>query len=713
MATPAALPAQFGRYRIVRQVGAGGMGAVYLAEDTVLGRHVALKVPHLTGAGPEVIERFYREARVAAGIEHPHLCAVHDVGQVDGVHYLTMPFIEGTPLSEHVGPDRPWPPRQAAALVHKLARAIEVMHRQGVIHRDLKPGNVLLRPGGEPVLMDFGLARSFTEEGQRLTGIGVVVGTPAYMSPEQVAGEQGQLGPGTDIYSLGVILYELVTGAVPFQGPPGAVYGQILHGTPRSPSAVRQGLAPEVDALCLKALAKDVADRYGSMAEFAQALEWYLRQAELSPPVPGPTPGTGRAPAGSDPAEHGLRPGLPTTVGAPPAPADATPKGGLPSRRARGGLLLAGGAAAVVLAMLLIGWFLLSRGAPAPPAALRLLPLADLTVAAGQTRTVAVRVERQNYQGAVELRLDDLPPGVRARPAEIAAGADSGAVELTADPEAVEANWGARLLASAAAARAEGRFRVTVRQPALAKEITNSIGMKLVLIPAGKYLMGSPRDEKDRSEDEEQHEVEITQPFYLGVYEVTQGQYEQVMGKNAAHFTKGNRGGPDHPVENVSWFDAQDFCDKLLALEKERAAGRSYRLPTEAEWEYACRGGARENTPFHFGQSLSSTQANFDGNIQRTSAVGAYNKPNGFGLFDMHGNVWEWCADWYGADYYQQSPRQDPPGPPVGEGSARVFRGGSWRNGSRLCRSAARYGIAPGLRGDAVGFRVALVLSGG
>jgi serine/threonine protein kinase len=296
MATPAALPAQFGRYRIVRQVGAGGMGAVYLAEDTVLGRRVALKVPHLSAAGPEVVERFYREARVAAGIEHPHLCPVYDVGQVDGVHYLTMPFIEGAPLSEQVGPDRPWTPRDAVALVHKLAVAIEVMHRQEVIHRDLKPGNVLLRPSGEPVLMDFGLARSFTEQGQRLTSSGVPVGTPAYMSPEQVAGEQGQLGPWTDVYSLGVILYELVTGAVPFQGPLAAVFGQILHGTPRAPSAARPGLGPEVDALCLRAMAREAGGRYRSMAEFAQALEGYLRQGGLPPPAPGPAPVAGAGP---------------------------------------------------------------------------------------------------------------------------------------------------------------------------------------------------------------------------------------------------------------------------------------------------------------------------------------------------------------------------------------------------------------------------------
>jgi formylglycine-generating enzyme required for sulfatase activity len=180
--------------------------------------------------------------------------------------------------------------------------------------------------------------------------------------------------------------------------------------------------------------------------------------------------------------------------------------------------------------------------------------------------------------------------------------------------------------------------------------------MKLVLIPAGKFKMGSPANEESRSEDEEQHEVEITQPFYMGAYEVTQEQYEKVMRHNPSRFNKANGGGPTHPVENVSWEDATEFCKKLSALEKEQAAKRLYGLPTEAQWEYACRGGARESTPFHFGRSLSSTQANFNGDypyegapkgqyLVKTASVGSY-KPNDFGLYDMHGNVWEWCADW-------------------------------------------------------------------
>ena len=272
--------------------------------------------------------------------------------------------------------------------------------------------------------------------------------------------------------------------------------------------------------------------------------------------------------------------------------------------------------------------------------------------------------------------------------------------------------------------------------------------MKLVLIPAGKFMMGSPKDKKDPSDDEEQHEVEITKPFYMGVYDVTQTEYEKVMGKNPSWFSA-TGGGKDRvqgmetsrfpvmargtgrvahrvqgmdtsrfPVETVSWDDAVEFCRKLSELLEEKGAGRVYRLPTEAEWEYACRAGT--TTVFHFGNSLSSEQANFDGNypyggvgkgksLQRTTTVGSY-KPNAFGLYDMHGNVWQWCADWYGSDYNGSSPKQNPTGPETASG--RVLRGGGWFNGGGYCRSANRRCSGPGDRSNDFGFRMAAVQSG-
>jgi formylglycine-generating enzyme required for sulfatase activity len=249
-----------------------------------------------------------------------------------------------------------------------------------------------------------------------------------------------------------------------------------------------------------------------------------------------------------------------------------------------------------------------------------------------------------------------------------------------------------------------------------AREITNSIGMKLVRIPAGKFMMGSPASEVGHDKDEEQHEVEITRDFYLGMHEVTQAQYKKVMGKNPSYFSAGGGGKDkvkgidtdDFPVENVSYDDAVELCKKLSALLVEWQAGRTYRLPTEAEWEYSCRGGASSSKPFHFGTSLSSTQANFNNNLKRTCKVGSYDA-NPFGLRDMHGNVWEWCADRYAEDYYPTSLRRDPRGP--ASGSYRVFRGGGWGSVGRHCRSADRNWRGPDYRGNFLGFRVALVPS--
>jgi formylglycine-generating enzyme required for sulfatase activity len=230
--------------------------------------------------------------------------------------------------------------------------------------------------------------------------------------------------------------------------------------------------------------------------------------------------------------------------------------------------------------------------------------------------------------------------------------------------------------------------------------------MKLVLIPAGEFLMGSPDPDTDASSDEKpQHRVRITRSFYLGMYEVTQSQYFAVTGENPSWL----RGSGDLPVERVSWEDAQAFCAKLNEREMEQLRGGIYRLPTEAEWEYACRAGA--TTRFSFGDADTSVGAYgwFYGNsASKTHPVGQ-KRPNAWGLFDMHGNVWEWCWDGYDGKYYATSPGIDPLGP---SGAAdRVIRGGSWRDDPRNGWAASRIGYAPGYREDFLGFRVARVRS--
>jgi formylglycine-generating enzyme required for sulfatase activity len=263
------------------------------------------------------------------------------------------------------------------------------------------------------------------------------------------------------------------------------------------------------------------------------------------------------------------------------------------------------------------------------------------------------------------------------------------------------------------------RLESTARQEATAR-ITNSIGIQFVRIPAGSFLMGSPKTEEGRYDDEEQHEVKLTKAFHLGAFEVTQAQYEKIMGANPSHFSAKGEGKArvkdqntsKFPVEQVSWTQAKEFCKKLSDQPAEKKAGRVYRLASEAEWEYACRAGTK--TPVHYGGSLN-IQANFCGlapyplrgkrgyDEGNTRDIGCYDA-NAFGLFDMHGNVHEWCEDWYGP--YASAKQVDPRGPETGK--ERVFRGGCWLSTGRACRSAQRAKLGPDETHFGVGFRVVM-----
>ena len=234
------------------------------------------------------------------------------------------------------------------------------------------------------------------------------------------------------------------------------------------------------------------------------------------------------------------------------------------------------------------------------------------------------------------------------------------------------------------------------------KEVVNTIGMKLLLIPAGTFTMGSPPSENGRDDDETQHQVTLTKPFYMGRTEVTQGQWKKVMGTEPWRGQRYGEEGDDYPAVYVSWNDAVEFCKKLSAME-----GKVYRLPTEAEWEYACRGGTK--TAFSFGDDEAELgkYAWFDGNAwdidEKYAHRVAQKLANPFGLHDMHGHVDEWCSDWYGD--YRSTPLSDPRGP--SSGSFRVLRGGSWYYGPGFARCAGRGGT-PGSRSYRHGFRVVL-----
>ncbi len=277
------LPVEFGRYRILKELGSGAMGKVYLAHDSQLDRQVALKTPSFSGSNDDdMVTRFYREARSAAKIQHRNICPIFDVGEIDGRHFISMAFVKGRCMSDFIKPGKMPPQRTSAILVQRLAVALAEAHRHNVIHRDLKPTNIMIDLKKEPIVMDFGLARQMDVE-SRVTQSGMAVGTPAYMSPEQIRGELEEVGTTADIYALGVILYELLTGQLPFRGPIAKVVYAIVHDVPAAPSTISHEIEPELEAICAKMMAKNRDERYQSMDDVAAKLKRYLKGVGKKP----------------------------------------------------------------------------------------------------------------------------------------------------------------------------------------------------------------------------------------------------------------------------------------------------------------------------------------------------------------------------------------------------------------------------------------------
>ncbi|MBT6157041.1 MAG: protein kinase [Planctomycetaceae bacterium] len=276
------IPEQFGRYHVLEQIGQGSMGAVYLAHDSQLDRKIALKIPRFSHSDKsEETERFYREARAAATLRHPNICQVFDIGEIEGQHFISMEYINGNPLSMFIKQSTPLPVRKIASTVRKLAKALQEAHDNGLVHRDLKPDNIMIDERGEPIIMDFGLVRLMDDD-DRLTTSGAIVGSPAYMSPEQVSGLPGDVGPSSDIFSLGTITYELLTRRRPFRGNLSKIFDEITSVEPPLPSELRPEIDSEFESICLHMLAKEVSDRYGSMKDLADAVGSYMKEFSSS-----------------------------------------------------------------------------------------------------------------------------------------------------------------------------------------------------------------------------------------------------------------------------------------------------------------------------------------------------------------------------------------------------------------------------------------------
>jgi len=272
------LPARIGPYRILRELGSGGMAIVYLGEDESGDRFAVKLALHVRSSDEASVKRFYREARSARRVQHPNLCLVHDVGQDGNQYFLAMAWIEGETLAQFLASGQTMTTVRALELTRILADALHAAHDAGIVHRDLKPSNIMLRPDGQPVIIDFGMAKRFDNSETLLTLTGSIGGTPGYMAPEQVIGASEEIGPLCDVYALGVVLYELLTGSPPFTGNAATILGSIVSEVPPPLQTLRPEIEPVLGALCLRALEKSPADRFASAQEFAATIGVYLAE---------------------------------------------------------------------------------------------------------------------------------------------------------------------------------------------------------------------------------------------------------------------------------------------------------------------------------------------------------------------------------------------------------------------------------------------------
>ncbi|MCH2212840.1 MAG: bifunctional serine/threonine-protein kinase/formylglycine-generating enzyme family protein [Fuerstiella sp.] len=697
------------RYHVTEKLGAGGMGTVYKASDIRLVTDVVIKVPHpMMIRDAEFAARFHLEIRSLVKLSHPNIVKALDVGVHDGLPFAVMQYLSGGSLEDRVRPCRP---AEVAAWLPDVAAALDFLHSEGLVHRDIKPDNILFDASGRAYLGDFGIAKVLAEseesDAKRLTGTGTLIGTAEYMAPEMLipSAYQEAYNERIDQYSLGVTVYEQLSGRPPFRGNTMAEVVVLLATKPATLLHNRNSDIPElVSRVVGRSLFKKPDRRYASCLAFSESFASAV-SGEAEPAVGKPSSPRRKtdAPAAARrqatqferPGKSVARPRTPTVPESSPPPvrqstvreaavrrtlAETQPERGETIREKRPPaveesvkaplqknwssrnkvvLWLVGGVICLSVPVLaiLIG-FVFGNVHPNGP----------------NDSSPVVTSDQQTDQDAERKRLAD-QDAARKREADQQSEKAAAVLVPNPDPPAVLSQ-----VPTSTSPEVENSI----------PEMENSIGMELKLLLGGTFMMG---------EGGAAHQVILTKPFYLGVYEVTQTQYERVMGNNPSKFK-----GQSNPVEQVSWDDAVEFCRKLSSLPGEKSAGRVYRLPTEAEWEYACRAGTTTAYSFGDNQSHLTEYGWFRENSGRTTHAVGKKKPNPWGLFDMHGNVYEWCQDRYGT--YPDGPVTDPMVP--ASGSTAVRRGGGWSYYASACSSSYRISNWPDKRPSALGFRVVL-----
>ena len=763
-------------YRILKVLGRGGMGIVFMAEDTRLHRVVALKVMLPSIATKAVArDRFLREARATAAIEHDHIVTIYEVNEDNDVPYLAMQFLKGMTVEDWLKAGKTFNIPQIMRIGREIAKALAAAHACELIHRDIKPSNIWLDVAnkGRVKILDFGLARPTNEE-THLTQEGMILGSPAYMSPEQARGQN--VDERCDLFSLGCVLYRLCAGKLPFGGKD--AMSMLLAITSEEPAPlgpINADLPAELVELIHQLLAKKPEARPASAKSVVQTIQNIERDwiANGKTQTIRTGPNAGAAPLKQDQTigvdkvdvdpllEESAITELELQATEPPDTTTA------PAPR-RGSWLFAGlGCSLMTLVSFLccLGLVVTTNHGHVKivmedERAKRIFENGELKVRDEKNLLLTLKNGTQKLPaGKYDIvDLETVPPGLLIEPLKFTINRQETLeikIRYLAPPTI-------GLLTGEDAKRLQGEWAEYLKRRVIEKSRELP---KMILIPPGEFLMGSTKEQIDRHLGDvgkkfekkwppeyakraltelPQHKIRISKPFYISVNEVTIGQFSRFRNFGAGYVTEpeasgkggtGVEGGREvprkrefnwlnpgytpsveHPVTNITWKDAEAYCAWLSEKEK-----KTYRLPSEAEWEYACRAGT--TTTWSFADELRDVNArdymwfhSFQPGGKQNSpltphAVGK-KKANEFGLHDMHGNVAEMCSDYFAPGYYERCVKEgivvDPKGPDPKEapGSQRVVRGGSFLDFPQMARSGFRSSVDSTYGYCQIGFRI-------
>ncbi len=605
-----------GRYEITRKLGGGGFAITYVARDLLQPSNPPCAVKQLrpNQAYPEVVDCFEKEAAMLRKLgKHPRIPRLMDHFREGPSLYIVQEFIDGQNLGEEISPGRRLSEGYVIRFLKEVLEVLSFIHQYGVIHRDIKPQNLIRNADGRIFLIDFGAVKeigSLIVDTQGQVASSVIIGTPGYMSSEQSLGRPCF---ASDVYALGMTAIQALTGVLPSKLEENPETGEIIW---RNQARVSRHFAEIINTM----VRRHHSLRYPCADDALRALSSDSTARSNIPLSSLPLLGTGKS---------------------------------LSRRKALEILGLAGGG------------FLLAVGGQSIIRA-----ISD----SNSQKGALFQPENSTEESPQEI-LSQLTPNQSSPKSLSKTNSKKGLNLETVKFQVVTVNE---------------LGEITKRLPARARCFVENLGNGLILevieIPGGEFTMGSPLSEQGRrSHEAPLHDVNV-EPFFIGKFQVTQAQYQRIVGKNSSDFK-----GAQLPVDRVNWHQAVEFCKKLT-----QRTGRNYRLPSEVEWEYACRAGTQ--TPFHFGETINAKFANYDSSkiyaserrgkpLRQTTPIGTF-YPNAFGLYDMHGNVWEWCQDkWH--DNYEKAPTNSRAWED-GNKHFRVVRGGSWKEAPEKCRSAAR-----------------------